>query len=311
MNKPLPKRMQWATSVLTFALVGCGPAAKMVEEQPRDLRVEIPAPDPAWMDFVTPEAVIQPGEDKMFCTILQNQNGLTSFSDVKGYQGKFGHHIILLAWASDENPVGSTFDCSKMTVGFQPLAVPLNNLTKGQATELPANLKMAIQMHYVNTSQTPILVRDVIRLKRFEHSEVTEWVSMMVTNTANFVVPPKASNFEQSFDCVLPQDIRVSLLGGHMHEWGTKFRFEHGTSTSSLKTIYSVDDWQAEYRDNPPISLFSDQPIQMRKGDVLRTTCTWNNTETHALEFPEEMCSAFTRVLGQKDPVVCNIPKQE
>ena len=57
-----------ATAIVALAVFSsCGPPAVM----PRDVRVAVPTVDPGFLDFVTTEQVIGPGEDKMFCSELE------------------------------------------------------------------------------------------------------------------------------------------------------------------------------------------------------------------------------------------------
>ncbi len=290
-------------AVLVFS-IACGrpPSA----DEARDVRVAIPTKDDALIDFVGPEATLQPGEDKMYCGTLAYDGESIAFSKVESLQGKFGHHVVLLAQkADDPTPVGSMYDCSKMT-NFEPFAIPLDAVPAGYGTSLPQGKKLIIQFHYLNTGDKPILVRDVIRLKKMAVKDVQKWTSVYATNEVGFEVPPNAIGHKVTFDCALPQDVELIAFGGHMHEWGAKFRAELG-QPGAMTELYRVDAWKADYRDSPPISLFQSAPKALTTGTVLRTTCEWNNDTDRALKFPEEMCATFGFVAGVKDPVVCTV----
>lgn len=296
--------------VASFGLAACEPAAKQ-ENPPRDVRVQVPEVDAAWLDFATPEAVIPAGEERMFCSDLTYDGDDTGFSDVVALQGKYGHHVVLLSTKKPNTP-GTIYDCTdiRTMANFEPFAIPVGNgLPDGYGIYLPKGKPIVVQMHYVNTSSQPILVRDVIRLKRRPLSEVTTYASVYANNVADFTVPPNSTG-TRTFECSTPVDMKLLLLGGHMHESGTSFKLEIGPNANSLETLYNVDVWKADYRDEPPVNLYLTNPKPIAKGTLFRTTCTWTNMTDKAISFPEEMCTSFGLVAGPRDAVVCRIGEQ-
>ncbi|MFZ5470931.1 MAG: hypothetical protein ACOZIN_16005 [Myxococcota bacterium] len=299
------------SSFFAFApvvLLACGPGEPPPVEV-KDVRVSVPAADPAFLDFVTPEAEVPPGEERMICTDVVYEGEDTAFGEFQGLQGKYGHHLVLLATKAPR-PNGTTYDCTDIrTMGaFEPFAFPIgDNLPAGHGSFLPKGKAMVIQMHYVNTGAAPLLVRDVIRLRRMRLDEVSTWASIYVNNHAGFVVPPQSTGSAVTFDCVVPADMKLLVLGGHMHEYGAKYKIELGPDVNSLQPLYEVDAWRAEFRDSPPTNLYLQNPMSLSQGTVIRTTCTWDNPTDKELRFPEEMCATFGFVAGWKDPVVCSL----
>ncbi len=272
--------------------------------QPVDVRVAIPEADPNSIDFVTVEQVIGANEDKMFCSELMYEGEDAAFTEVTSLQGKFGHHVILVSTTAPQG-VGTNYDCTEMR-DFLPLAIPANpkdGWPAAHGSSLRKNTPVVIQMHYVNTSSRPILVRDVIRLKKIDVAQVTTWMAPFALNHETFNV---ASGHADSvtFDCVMPADFKMLLVGGHMHENGTSFKIELGSSTS-MEKLYEVTQWQALFRDSPPVTLFFSEPKQVTKGSIMRTTCAWNNKTDHALNYPHEMCATFGLFAGTKDSFIC------
>ena len=286
--------------------VGCG-APTVMTPAPRDVRVPIPAASDAFIDFVTPEATFNPAEEKMVCVLMTYTGPNTAWDKVDSQQGKFGHHIILLGANDDETrPDGTVFDCTKMTTGFQPYAIPLDGYPAGYGTELLTGKRLIIQFHYLNTGTTPILVRDVIRLQKKDPATVTKWMSVYTTAQVNFSIPAGASNFKVTYDCTIPADVELLAFGGHMHENGVSFHSELGDGTA-MDLLYDVPQWTAAYRDSPPTNLYVTAPKSFVHGQTLRTSCVWNNTGDHAMEFPEEMCATFALVGNTKIPSSCRV----
>lgn len=286
-----------------LALLACGQPGAMTNV--RDVRVPVPEVDAAKIDIVAPEATIEPGSEKMYCSTLQYDGEDIAFTKVETLQGKFGHHAVLLAQkANDNTPAGTTYDCTKMT-SFEPYAIPLDAVPAGYGTSLPAGKRLIIQFHYVNSSEQPLLVRDVIRLTKMKVADVQHWTSVYATNEVGFEIPPRAQGVKKTFDCALPQDVELIAFGGHMHEFGSAFKAELGPANGTMTELYSVGMWKADYRDSPPINLYQNAPMHLTAGTVLRTTCEWNNTSDKTLKFPDEMCATFGFVAGVKDPIVC------
>lgn len=281
-----------------LVLVACGAPAVM----PRDVRVEVPKVDPGFIDFVTAEQVIGPGEDKMFCSELLYDGTDSAFTEVESIQGKFGHHVILVS-TTQPRGVGTNYDCTEMR-DFLPLAIPANGWPAGHGSSLPKGTPIVIQMHYVNTSAQPILVRDVVRLKKVDVSQVTTWVSPYAFNHEAFNVPPRGSG-SVTFDCTVTAPYKLLLIGGHMHESGSKFKVEWGPNANTMSTLYEVPMWKAEYRDEPPVDLYVTNQKDVPVGTVFRTTCSWVNEGDKALSYPHEMCATFGLFAGTKAPFIC------
>jgi len=298
--------------VACAALFGCGNSdGKSSTNTPAaadelDVRVTPPPKDDAkYIDFVAAEAVIPAGSEKMFCVYMKYTGPDTAFYNQVAFQGKFGHHAVLLS-TTEEHEDGFMEDCSDMKVlqKYEPFAITLE-LPPGSGVFLPSGKRIAMQFHYVNTGKKPIRVRDVARLYKRDPAEVKQWSAVWVTNSSTFHVDPRGTA-KREFDCTLDRDVDLLLIGGHMHEYGSAFQVQIGPSEKELTQFYQVDQWKPEYRDSPPMQLFTEKPMHLTKGTVIRTTCEWKNTEDEPLEFPKEMCSSFGYAAGFKYPFVCD-----
>lgn len=298
--------------VMPMTLMACGgtdeaPVNEIPADGIRDVRVAIPDPDAIHMDFVGSEQIIQPGEDKLFCTHFRYDGEDTAFNQQDATQGKFGHHAVLLA-AKEPLPPGTTEDCTDAAsmAKFDGYTIPTDELPAGMGTYLPKGKSFVLQSHYLNTDHVPIRVRDVVRLKMMPIESVQKWASMYATNSYDLVLPPHQVT-DVEFDCTIPSDVNLLLFGGHMHEWGSRFEASIGPDANSLESAYTVDSWNSQYRDSPPISLFFTNPKPLKAGSVLRTHCTYNNNTDKELGYPHEMCATFGLVEGSKDPITCII----
>ena len=291
-------------AAFALALAACGPAAA---PPARDVRVTPPATDDTWFSVTTPEQIIPAKSEKMFCTDLAYDGDSTPFREVEAYQGKFGHHIILMSTSNPKEP-GTTYDCSdiKSMKDMRPFGIPLD-LPPGYGYYMPKGTALVVQMHYVNTSKDDLLVQDFIRLHKVAESEVTHWAAPMAANSDEFSLPPMTQDYRHTFDCTFERDVDLLLLGGHMHENGTYFKTEIGPDVDHLTKRYEVSQWTPDDRDSAPVTLFTSNPMHITKGTIVRTTCAWNNTTDHVLGFPEEMCATFGVVGETKIPWICNV----
>lgn len=284
---------------------GCGGAEPMTMEPVRDLRLAIPAADPKYIDFVGLDGVIMPGEDKMLCLHMRYDGETTAFNYVDAQQSKFGHHFVLIA-SKEPKPPGTMEDCSKPEdmAKFDPFAIPSDILPTGFGFALKQGQPLVAQSHYINSSKQPILIRDIIRLTRMDPKTVTTWTAPFTTIALDLNVPAQGTA-QSTFDCVVPEDLQLMFVVGHMHEWGSRFELKIGADARSLTSLYKVDNWVADFRDNPPASAFFKNPLALPKGSVVQTHCQWKSDQDHALIFPHEMCVAAGVVAGRKDPWVC------
>jgi hypothetical protein len=303
-------RISSALPVAFLLLTACG--SEPAEEIPagdgvRDLRVAIPEPDAVHIDFIGADTVIAPGEEKMTCVHFRYDGEDTALSDVDTHQGKFGHHAILLG-TNAPLPPGTVEDCTKPEDMAKYTVYTLGDadIPPGHGVFLPKGKAMVLQSHYLNTSATPIRVRDVLRLTQMPITDVKQWVASYATNSVAFSLPPHESS-TITYDCTIEQDTNLMLIGGHMHEWGTRIEISVGLDETSMKSLYLVDPWQPEFRDAPPVTLMFENPMVIPKGTRLRTSCSWDNTSSKELGFPSEMCSAFAYLQGLKEPATCGV----
>jgi hypothetical protein len=297
----------WLPILASIPLIACGSSSAPNEPaNVLDVSVAIPKADPAFLDFVSSEGIVPPGEERMFCMHVRYDGPDMAFDLLDSLQGKFGHHVVLLG-VKEALPPGTMVDCTKKEEmsKYDAYTIGGSELPAGHGVFLPSGKPMAMQLHYVNTSARPIKIRDVVRLRKKPISEVKTWASIYVMNSLELSVPPHGKS-TISVDCTVPADVKLLLVGGHMHEKGTSVSLQYGVDEKGLKPVYTTNDWKPEYRDNPPMTLFFENPMPLAKGALMRTTCSWSNDTDHKIVFPEEMCDSFGYIAGSKEPVVCS-----
>jgi hypothetical protein len=286
-----------ALALLCFA---CG------SKDPRDMDGVVddfptvpPKLETSTMEFELQEQIIPPAGDVQVCHFFHTTTEDMYIKAFDSFQGKSGHHLILFSAVVHEDE-GTIRDCSSAEdmIRFRPIVSSrrfgLERFPDGMAIRVKAGTQLVLQQHYVNPSERPIRVKDVAHLTPMPEAEVETLVGFFGLSDITFSIPPDNQEHVLTFDCKVPYNTNVLVMGPHMHEWGVKFKAELGPKEGPMETIFDIPVWSAEYRDAPPLSAFTKEaPKPMRGGDYIRTTCTFRNTRSDELEFPEEMCATF------------------
>lgn len=291
-------------------------------EEAVDLRREFPEAPEDGIQWITPEMVIPAYTEQEWCYIFTYE-GETVGIDFNGmYQSDYGHHVIVAATNAedDEYPDGTFMDCTDPDAmpmaSLEPLIVGSNIGTldgethtyefwmpDGMAVRLPEGQRLILQSHYVNTTETPILVQDALSIGLVPEDEVETWAAAFIHTDSDFSLPPGQES-TVTIDCTWEQDASIFFMTGHMHEWGTSYKVERLTDDGA-ETIYDVPTWDPLFRDAPPVTAYDIGAFNVSAGETFRTSCSWYNDTDQALEFPQEMCATAMMGYPSKVPVVC------
>jgi hypothetical protein len=305
-----------------LALLACTPDAAIEDSAADavDQRLtadDVPAPPEGGEQWIGPEAVVEPGAELQYCLFETYEGDDIGIASYESFQSAIGHHLILLGTTAStlDYPDGEAVDCTQtndMMTTFEPLinAEPTGagssyiDLPDGMAVKLDNRQRYVIQAHWINTTTDRVRVQDILNIGYTPEDEVETWVGAFALTQVDISLPPQQAS-ELTFDCSLTEDYQLLYLTGHMHEYGTSFKFEVGDGTD-MSTLYEIPDWDPVYRDAPPLQRFEpgDQPFG--SGQTLRTTCDWYNTTDAAIEFPAEMCATYGMLYPSETPVVCS-----
>jgi hypothetical protein len=89
-----------------------------------------------------------------------------------------------------------------------------------------------------------------------------------------------------------------------MHEYGRSYRVDL-VRGETLMPILQIDDWSEEYRYSSPMEMYWPSDVLIEEGDLLRTTCTWENYEQYSLGFPDEMCTTYGVATNLNSALLC------
>jgi hypothetical protein len=282
-----------------------------------DLRVEEPEVTADSVVLLGPDFLVEPYTEVMFCIIgtwEEEDPGLVAATTLQ--DTRFGDDAIPMRHtaAPITHPDGLVFDCTESSamVDMEPMimveplesGITVMDLPAGMAMKLKEGQRWVLQSHYVNPTRDRLWVRDVVVLDLVDLSEVTTWAAPLVLVETDLVLPPGETT-TLSFDCPVEEELNLLYLLGHMHEWGTAFSTDHWVGEVSER-IYEVEEWELEFRDEPPRVDFGEAGRALGIGDVLTTTCTWESNEEEEITFPFEMCASVGIAWPLTVPLVCD-----
>lgn len=227
----------------------------------------------------------------------------TAFAPIIG-DSRVVHHWILFETSTPqiEGGVGACkmpFD-AKFLQGWAPGGTN-RVLPEDVGLGLPgADRYLILQVHYWNVAgYTDIRDRSGVSMCTATGPNLRPKTAVVSTlGTANIDIPPRASRTVATGRCTpqVTEPIHVLAAAPHMHKRGRALRTEilRGGSESTIETL--VDEQSFDFQSQRAYA--SSTVIQ--PGDVLRTTCTYENASDSHVTFGEktedEMCFDFLTV---------------
>jgi hypothetical protein len=242
------------------------------------------------------EQTIPAGNDVVLCHFLEKTTEEMFVTAFEAMQGRHGHHLIIFKARVPEAP-GTVRECStpqdmvRFTPVISSVQFGLEKFPDGMAIRVPVGSQIVIQQHYVNTSTRDINVKDIGFMHVVPKEEVQVLAGFFGLSDVFLDLPPKQAT-SLIFDCPVPFDMNILLVGPHMHEWGTNFKatLERPTGSEELIDV----EWHADYRDEPPVESWEmNEPLVMHEGDIIRTRCDFMNDLDQPIKFPKEMCATY------------------
>jgi hypothetical protein len=83
-----------------------------------------------------------------------------------------------------------------------------------------------------------------------------------------------AARIESVCDSTAPISGQAIQVNGHMHRLGTSNRIELNPDTPNAQILLDIPNWDFDWQQNYTFV----EPVRIEAGDVLRITCTWDNT---------------------------------
>ena len=175
-----------------------------------------------------------------------------------------------------------------MFYGNQGTAEGTMHLPDGVAAQLPPNIDVIHEIHYVNPTDEPIDLYSYVNAYTMLDSEVTSGIWGGSVRDENINIPALGTHTEWS-RCVFNTDVEVLFLASHTHELGVNFTIAPFDGVETGAIFYTNDDWH-----DPKIIQYED-PIIVPEGEGFEWACTWENPRDEVIEYglnaSDEMCN--------------------
>jgi hypothetical protein len=162
---------------------------------------------------------------------------------------------------------------------------------EGVGRSLKASEAIRLNVHYLNTGGAPAQVGAQVTVSYVKASAVKQLAAGIFVYGGSLQVPNGVST--QAFSYALPVDMKFLQFTGHMHSRGTSFE-AHATNkaTGDVRPLYSSGTW------NEPAQLDLAPPFEMKAGDALGYSCSYDNRTGMPLAYgnsaaTNEMCNFF------------------
>ncbi|MBL8955342.1 MAG: hypothetical protein JNK82_31500 [Myxococcaceae bacterium] len=157
-----------------------------------------------------------------------------------------------------------------------------------------------VQQHY-NYSGGKSPDRSTVVLWR-ANTFLSEVPHSLVTGTLDFSIPPMAMGHTVSSDAIIvpggqtaavwneANEGRVYSVWAHQHQLGRSFSMELVRPDGSTQCLLKIPRWDFNWQSIYRLKSF----VDVKPGDKVRTTCTWDNPRTSEVHYGEgtadEMC---------------------
>jgi hypothetical protein len=273
--------------------------------------------------------MIQPGQETNWAEITQMPNDATVYT--RGYHSSMrpgSHHFIMYgventSLAADPGQVqnGDGAESAVGAVGGTFLAgatKPIQNIDtqgpnpedEGIGSEVPPHRPIAMNLHFINTGEKPLLQEIWVNFIYIDESKVTQFVKPIEwLGGLTMSIPPQAHTILQSpaGSCKAPDDLRVGMFIGHVHANTVRIT----TTLNDSQLLFEDYNWKepTEWRfrrdvQNPAPDGAANKGgahnglLQVTTTDTFQWQCEVQNKSDVTLHFGNhvytaEMCNVF------------------
>ena len=199
------------------------------------------------------------------------------------------HHTVIELLDTPAGPDNPGYDCPQEFGQFwaSGAGTPELQLPAGVGLLAPAGSQLRLSLHLFNASDGTISGTSGLDVKRMDPSDVVHTASVDYHGPFTFAIPGNGQPYSASQNTTLSAGHIVAIFP-HMHQLGTHFRatLQHGSDP--VQVLWD-EDYQFLSQEFSPLP-----EVAVQAGDVLRTTCTWENGTGSTVYWGEsstsEMC---------------------
>jgi hypothetical protein len=252
---------------------------------------------------------IHSGEDIEYCEVVQMPGDESDTYYINGFDSAMttgSHHLIVAAIepgsATDANAtVGDRVECFGPASGFggdlldvtgQQLPYHAEAFPDGVGRVYHGGQKLVFNYHYLNATDGDLQARGAVNFYTADASCVEK-----IAESAGFfffgIDVDNGDTASYTSTCSFSQDVMVSKLTRHTHQWGTDFPVKYAGGANDGDLIYTSPSYE-----DPDYTF--DEPVLFKAGEGFTWTCNYDNDSGHHLGFGEnttdEMCILFATI---------------
>jgi len=252
---------------------------------------------------------IESGDDIEYCEVVQMPGDASDTYYINGFDSAMSrgsHHLIVAAVEpgsqTDQNAtVGDRVECFGPASAFggdlldvtgQQLPYHAETFPNGVGRIYHGGQKLIFNYHYLNATDGPLEARAAVNFYTAQES----CVEKIAESAGFFFIGIDVDVGDTAWyrnSCTFSQDVMVTKLTRHTHQWGTDFPVEYVGGAHDGDVIYTSPSYE-----DPDYTF--DEPVLFKSGEGFRWTCNYNNTSSKHLSFGEnttnEMCILFATI---------------
>jgi hypothetical protein len=263
---------------------------------------------------------VGPGEDREWCEYRRVP--VKKPMDVVGFKVRMppgAHHFVVWGYGGTEQddskfPPKPVESVGCVGVGPGELAprviIPLQSpnarfrMPKGIAIRLDPGEQIYLNSHLRNNSTESVTPDIRANFYAAKSGTVKHLAQGLIVGNMDGIDIPAGGDQTITAEWTAPVTLNIVYLAGHQHRLGTRSSIDLVDADGTPHQIYENFSWEH------PANLWPQTPIRLAKGDKMRITCTWHNTDDHVVRFgpntTDEMCFAlgfYYRDDGDTEPV--------
>ena len=300
--------------------------------------VPLPPPDPSEGFQLKIEAIAPAGEEIWKCLVQysfpdESTTGtLIHFSGGESRQNEGVHHMDLASLAFvdasqvTDFPGPGVHDCdTAIYVGTQSEALMQDlvvfygtqlaedeiQLPAGVSVTLPRGSASLFEVHYVNTSDTDVMVRSYLNVYTRQPEEVVDTIWVDVPRDRGIAIPARSNDYVEWTRCTMKYATDILFMSSHTHELGHDFQIRQfdgvNPPVDADAMVYRNEQW-----DVPHLEAF-DPPIHVEAGQGFEWRCVYDNPGSAEVNWgfatTDEMCQIV--LVFVDDPALGLLDKNE
>lgn len=243
-----------------------------------------------WETIIAANWTLDPGQERYYCqrTTLAED---VYVSAIRAINPLGTHHTALTAASNNRTPDGLT-PCSAS--GLEPQGIFGSGIgtetfvyPPGVGLRLRAGQQLLLNLHVFNTSRSPLRGLSGTAVKRTSPADIKYLAESVLAGPVGFVLPP-GKRTTIAGQCTTSHDTTLFAVQPHMHQVGVHMK---GVAYPSGRDPIVLHDGPFDFDRQV---VYSTQPLQLKRGDVIKVECTFENDTSAPISFGEssnqEMC---------------------